>query len=115
MVAAAAGADRIDIAQATAAMIPDAWVRTEARISIVSAYLRRGRVGRARGLATLIGDDFAELEGEHPRVSMLVKLAGALIDGGSISGATQALVRANLLARHVGEWSGFPMWQSPMP
>lgn len=98
MVAAAAGADRIDIAQATAAMIPDAWVRTEARISIVSAYLRRGRVGRARGLATLIGDDIAELEGEHPRVSMLVKLAGALIDGGSISGATQALVRANLLA-----------------
>jgi len=98
MVAAAAGADRIDVAQATAAMIPDAWVRTEARISIVWAYLRRGRVGRARGLATLIGDDIAGLEGEHPRVGMLVKLVGALIDGGSISGATQALVRANLLA-----------------
>ena len=102
MVVAAAGADQVGIAQATAAMIPDARVRTEAGISIVSAYLRRGRVGRARGLAALIGKDIAELQGEHPRVSMLVKLANALIDGGSVSGATQALERANLLANTSG-------------
>ena len=98
MVVAAAGSGRVETAQATTAMIPDAWVRLEARISIVLAYLRRGRVGRARGLATLIGDEIAVLEGEHSRVSMLVKLAKALIDGGSISGATQALERAHLIA-----------------
>ena len=102
MVTAAAGTGRVEIALATAAMIPDAWVRTEARISIVTAYLRRGRVGRARGLATLIGNDIAEVEGKHPRVSMLVKLANALIAGGSVSGATQALERANLLANMSG-------------
>ena len=98
MVTAAAGSDRIQTALATAAMIPDAWVRTEARISIVSAYLRRGRVGRARGLAALISKDIVGVEGEYPRVSMLVKLANALIDGGSLSGATHALEQAILLA-----------------
>jgi tetratricopeptide (TPR) repeat protein len=98
MVMAAAGSDRIETALATAEMIPDAWARTEARISVVSAYLRRGRVGRARGLAALIGKDIVEVEGEHPRVSMLVKLASALIDGGSLSGAVQALNQAILLA-----------------
>ena len=98
MVVAAPGSGRVETAQATTAIIPDAWVRLEARISIVSAYLRRARVGRARGLATLIGDEIAVLKGEHSRVSMLVKLAKALIDGGSISGATQALERAHLLA-----------------
>ena len=99
MVAAAADADQIDTAETTAALIPDAWVRTEARISIVSAYLRHGRIGQARSLATRIESEVLVADGGRSRASVLLKLAGALIGGGSVTGATQTLEKAVQLVR----------------
>ena len=99
IVEASAGSDRIGIAAETAAIIPDAWLRTEARIALVSAYLRRGRWGLARKLAAEIADEIDRAGARRPQVSMLVRLANTLSDGGSITGATHTLERALVAAR----------------